>query len=118
VREALEEGLQCVPLAVVQDREAWQRPPAAAVERRRDAPHAAPAVAQLALLDFGELLEAIGRVGDDRVDRVARSHPEPSQRVTEQYLGALEYSPGKSGEWEAEARTGRGRDQATMIRQP
>src|SRR5579863_8533616 len=54
-----------------------QRAPLAAIKRGRNSPHSPTAGTELRLLAFGVLLQSIGRVCDDRVNRLRlpRAHP-------------------------------------------
>ena len=67
-------------------REARQRRPGGAVERRRDAPHAAGAVAKLLLLLRRVLDESVRRVRDHRVDGIPLPLLQPLHAVAVNHL--------------------------------
>src|SRR6266571_6339233 len=66
-----------------QDGEAWERAALATVERGRNAPDTAVAVAQLGFLFRRILLKTIRRVGDDGVDGILLPLLHPSQAIVQ-----------------------------------
>ena len=80
-REPQEEGVQPQPVGGAQGGEARQGGALMAVKGGRDAPDAATAGAQLALLEGAVFDEPVGRIGDDRMDRGRRTLGEPVEAV-------------------------------------
>ena len=84
-----EELSEVIPLRICQSGESRHRRPGVTVERRRDSPHASPSFSQLRLLRQCVLMQTIGRVGHDRVDRAVFSSIQPVETVAvEQRRGA------------------------------
>lgn len=79
--EALEEGAHMLQVDVSQGCEAWQGRTPVAVVGRWLPPDAAVVFAEFALLDVGVFDQAVGRIGDDRVDTVGRPLLEPMEAV-------------------------------------
>jgi hypothetical protein len=79
--ESREEGLQAGKLTGRQNRKTRQRPSLAAVERRRDPPHATAAVPHFFKLLRGVFDQSVRRVGDDRVDRIVLGLGQPLESV-------------------------------------
>ncbi len=69
IAEPLEKLVQFLAIMLVENREPRQRGAFVPVERRRNTPDAATSAAKFCLFLLGVLNEAVGRIGDDGMDR-------------------------------------------------